>query len=484
MKKWLDTLDTPPTAEAFCSALVNRAGLLIETGSKDYLFRHKSFREYLAGFQLKEDRPYDQLKKLVTHFGEDWWEEPLRFFIGSVGADLFDAFMQQLFDAPQSEALTPKQQLLLKTIIEEAKGKKIDALCKKLLDPKTTASRQWVILDCLKAIGKPAAIDTLLEFSAKELDKKSAVNNDIFDRAEEVILALGGKPLERAIEKSISGKPLSIRNPHEQNAEYILIPGGNYWYSAMKKAVDVADCYIAKYPVTNKLYRSFISWLAEKDSGKNHASAFRAELKRIAQSTEWGSEFGDYLKGERDLVLLFRSENDEDRKFGGENQPVVGITWYAAQAYCLWLSMMEDNAKKYRLAHEVEWEWAAGGKQGTTGQKVREYPWLEEKGAANPKLLNFSKSNIGATTPVGSYPEGATPEGLYDMAGNVWEWCSDWYGDDGTFTNLLGPKTGSIRVLRGGGWDDPAEFCRSANRNFLTPDGRLNDVGFRLVFVP
>ncbi len=488
MQEWLDTLNTPdtlPTVASFCDYLVKRAGLLIETGGKEYLFRHKSFREYLAGVQLKEDRPYEHLTKLVANFGEDWWTEPLRFFIASVDAQVFDAFMQKLFDSPVSEALTTKQQLLLQTIIEEAKGQKVDALCRKLLDLTTTIGRKRVILDCLKTIGKPAALTALEQFRAQELAKGGTENTDVLDRAEEVIIALGGKALERASEKSISGKSLSLRNPNEQNAEYILIPGGNYWYSAMKKAVDVADCYVAKYPVTNKLYRSFIAWLKEKDSGENRASAFREKLERIAESKEWGPKFGDYLRGGNDnLAALFRSENDEDRKFGGENQPVVGVTWYAARAYSLWLSLLEESTGHYRLANEMEWEWAAGGKQGTTGQKVREYPWLEEKGDASPGLLNFRESNIGATTPVGSYPDGATPEGLYDMAGNVWEWCSDWYGDDGTFAKLFGPETGSYRVLRGGYWDSSAWCCRSAFRDYDTPGYRSNYVGFRLVFVP
>ena len=146
--------------------------------------------------------------------------------------------------------------------------------------------------------------------------------------------------------------------------------------------------------------------------------------------------------------------------------------------------MMEDNAKQYRLAHEVEWEWAAGGKQGTTGQKVRDYPWSEEKGDVNPTLLNSYESNIYATTPVGSYPEGATPEGLYDMAGNVWEWCSDWYGEEGTFTTILGPEIGSNRVLRGGSWYYNAEYCRSAYRINYPPGNRDDLIGFRVVYVP
>jgi len=480
MQKWLDTLntrETPPDAPLFCDFLVKRAGLLVESGGEEYLFRHKSFREYLAGVQLKQDRPYEQLRKLVTHFGDDWWTEPLRFFIASVDAGVFDAFMEKLFNSPQSEELSVKQQLLLQTIIEEAKGQKVDALCAKLLDPATTASRQRVILDCLQAIKKPVALNPLEQFRAQKLAK----NSDVLSRTEEVILALGGQVLVAEPDESGCGNAKSYRNPKEENAEYILIPGGSYLYSVTEKVEHVEDLYVAKYPVTNKLYRTFIASLQSTAPVK---SQFTAELKRIAEKSLWGPGFGDYFKeSKNNLAALLRSEQDEERKFGGEQQPVVGITWYAARAYGLWLSMVEGRAREYRLLNEVEWEWAAGGKKGRSGQKVRDYPWSKVKGEAKPALLNYNQ-NVGATTPVGSYPEGATPEGLYDMAGNVWEWCSDWYGRRGSFANHHGPETGSSRVLRGGSWTDLAEDCLSANRIFVIPARPYNGVGFRVAFVP
>ena len=465
MQKLLDTLDTPPTAEAFCDYLVKRAGLLVETGGKEYLFRHKSFREYLAGVQLKDDRPYEHLNQLVAHFGEDWWEEPLRFFIALVDANVFDLFMQKLFDASQSEEMTPKQQLLLQTIIEEAPQKKVDALCDKLLEPATTASRQRVILDCLKAINKPASLDALLEFREKKL---AGENRDVINRTEEVILALGGQPLASKADKSESGKPASFRNPNEQNAEYILIPGGNYWYSVTDKIVDVPDAYFAKYPVTNKLYRFFIAWLQAKESPVLY-SAFTSELDAIANDNKWGNKFGgDYNQDKSDLAGLFRSRLGEDRKYDGEDQPVVGVTWYAAKAYCLWLSLLEGDKTRYRLPDEKEWEWAAGGKQGTTGQKVRPYPWSEGKGKPNSTLANYN-NNIGTTTPVGNYPEGATPEGLYDMAGNVWEWMENEH-----------EQYPASRAWRGGSWHIDALRCSSRNLN----DPRsfnYSYVGFRVI---
>lgn len=488
MQERLNTLNTPPTSEEFCDYLVKRAGLLVETGGKEYLFRHKSFREYLAGVQLKEDRPYDQLNKLVTHFGEDWWEETLRFFIASVNADVFDAFMQKLFDSPVTDEMTQNQQLLLHILIEEAPFKKVDALCKIILKPTTAAGRQRVILDCIKAINKSAAIDTLQKFSAKGLAK----NNDIISRTEEVIYALGGKPLSLESKKSIRGKSVSYRNQNEQNVEYILIPGGSYLYSETEKDVYVNDLFVSKYPVTNKLYRAFINFLEEVESDNTTLSfaMFSETLNNIAKNKLWGQAFGEYFKKRNafakalyslyddghfkksdTLANGFKSLYDEDRKFNGEDQPVIGVSWYAAKAYCLWLSLLEGDTTHYRLPNEIEWEWFAGGNQQSELQKVRDYPWSEEKGVPTSILANYER-NVGATTPVGRYPEGATPEGLYDIAGNVDEWTECLF-DENTF---------AIYSLRGGSWYFKPNFL-SCSSHCYTDDPELRDlsIGFRVV---
>jgi formylglycine-generating enzyme required for sulfatase activity len=260
------------------------------------------------------------------------------------------------------------------------------------------------------------------------------------------------------------------QNPHEQNAQYILIPGGSYLYSLTEKEEIVGDLFFARYTVTNKLYRSFIAWLEAKELSELR-SAFQAELEAIAMSDAWGKEFADYLKkGKEDLAGHFRSNYDEDRKYNGDDQPVVGVTWYAARAYALWLSLLEGEKGLYRLPSEVEWEWAAGGKQGTTGERVRSYPWPEERGEPSPALVNYNQ-NIGTTTPVGRYPEGATPEGLYDMAGNVDEWMENWYDKDEDCPSI-----------RGGNWHDEADALRCSSRDYDDPWGwDSNDVGFRVI---
>ena len=235
-----------------------------------------------------------------------------------------------------------------------------------------------------------------------------------------------------------------------------------------EKEEQVDDLYVAKYLVTNRLYRLFIASLQQSGSS---AKSFGAELKTIQKNNSWGEGFGNYLEeGKNNLASLFRSRYDEERKFDGEDQPVVGITWYAAQAYCLWLSLFERNQPPYRLPTEKEWEWAAGGKRGTIAEKVRPYPWSDGKGDPGPKLANYGKS-IGATTPVGNYPGGATPEGLYDMAGNAWEWMENKHEEYST-----------SRAWRGGSWYDDADALRCSSRSNSDPRNyHISDVGFRVI---
>ena len=152
-----------------------------------------------------------------------------------------------------------------------------------------------------------------------------------------------------------------------------------------------------------------------------------------------------------------------------KDHPVVNVDWHDAAAYCAWAGR--------RLPTEAEWERAA---RGTTG---RRFPW----GDAEPTrtLANYLNQwrNGAGLEPVGSHPQGASPEGVQDLQGNVWEWVADWYDlhyyESGPARNPKGPDAGTRKVFRGSGWESEAPLLRSAHRLNSDPQNRNHSLGFR-----
>lgn len=168
----------------------------------------------------------------------------------------------------------------------------------------------------------------------------------------------------------------------------------------------------------------------------------------------------------------------------GDDCPVENVSWDDVQDFIKTLNQLEGN-NKYRLPTEAEWEYAA--RAGTTT------PFF------TGNCLSTDQANYDGNYPPKGCPKGKFREktiqvgsfaanawGLYDMHGNVFEWCQDWYGDypSGNVTDPIGPLTGSGRVIRGGNWRAYAQFCRSAYRDAITPTSRNDIVGFRLVMTP
>ena len=164
------------------------------------------------------------------------------------------------------------------------------------------------------------------------------------------------------------------------------------------------------------------------------------------------------------MTAMLEQQAFEDKK------PVVGVTWYDAEKFCQW--------RKARLPTEVEWEKAARGTDG------REFPWGDNWDPSITNTGDEAEEEEGIAQ-IGSFPNNASPYGVYDMSGNVWEWVQDWYkANKGSKDN--DPEYGETnKVIRGGsggmGHYAISYFYRNATRQYAPPDTVAEDIGFRCV---
>jgi len=174
--------------------------------------------------------------------------------------------------------------------------------------------------------------------------------------------------------------------------------------------------------------------------------------------------------------------NENNSKFGGDKLPIENVNWYEA---CRFLKKLSDKTgAKFRLPTEAEWEYACRAGTTTafnTGSTIdSDFANYNAKDAYADGIIG---TYLDRTCEVGKYQPNAF--GLYDMHGNVWEWCSDIYEKDyykiTPTIDPKGPQEGGSRVIRGGGWDEKAHKCRSANRDSRWPKTDRANIGFRVV---
>ncbi len=256
-------------------------------------------------------------------------------------------------------------------------------------------------------------------------------------------------------EEAISETTISVNVTAPEGM--VLVEGGtfmmgsNQGYSNEKPVheVSVDSFYISRHEVTNAEYCEFLN----------------------AKGTTTGVYEGNtvtwvYLYDNNNYCGIEKVGNEFKPKEGKENHPVVCVTWYGANAYAEWVGG--------RLPTEAEWEYAArGGKQShgyeySGSNSIDDVVWYDGNSGSRIHAVGGKQSN---------------ELGLHDMSGNVWEWCSDWYGSYSgePQDNPTGPTSGYYRVLRGGSWGNSAPDSRVVYRSYSYPNGSGISVGFRCV---
>ena len=291
---------------------------------------------------------------------------------------------------------------------------------------------------------------------------------------------------------NFSGTYVAVPGP---SGVFVLISAGTFKMGSEDKTQHTVTLttpfYISNTEVTNQKYIELAQWAHDQ----GHCTATSTKLH-------------DNIDGSTMLLMDLEADSCEISFDGGTfsidvgkvEHPVMYATWYGAAAYCDWLNLKEGlsrvynhttwlcnghdpyNAQGYRLPTEAEWEYACRAGTQTpfyTGNCLDSDTEANYMGVA-PYPGCSSGKVVGWTVPVGSYP--ANTNGLYDMHGNLFEWCNEWYGSyNGDEIDPVGSDTGPGRVIRGGFWLSEAIRCRSANRGIATPELSRHDFGFRVV---
>ncbi|MDM8550088.1 SUMF1/EgtB/PvdO family nonheme iron enzyme [Desulfobacterales bacterium HSG2] len=416
-------------AEKVIAYIQYRAGLLQARDNRTFAFPHRTFQEYLAATGIMKKSDFEEFLRKCVLRDLSWWREVFLLAAGS-------------------SQNTPKNIYdMVDCLLPYNPG-----------DTELTSDISAVVCLSARAMGETEFVKHVETEQASRSGRYSKIHGRVQNW---LLAALKADTALTPRERNDAGTALNwVGDPrfnpnnwylaNDDELGFVRIPAGEFLMGSDKKrdkhakdnellhTVELSEYHIARYPVTVAQFGAFVQ-----------ESGYQPE-------EDW----------------------EEDNEY--DNHPVVNVSWHDAVAYCEWLTEKlreQGHQWQIQLPTEAQWEKAARGTDG------RIYPWGDE---ADPDRANYDDTGIGKTSAVGCFPAGAGPYDCLDMAGNVWEWCRDWYGDypSGRVSNPAGPDTGSNRVKRGGGWGSTAGNCRSAYRYGNSPGYRYGILGLRLALSP
>ena len=441
-------------AQQFVALMVERSGLLYETTQGYTIGDHLTMQEFLAGCYLGDDYRLDDAKGydafVRDKVNHSWWREVFLLAAGYLAEKGFKApkFLEEI--AQQGEK--PEQRLAALSLAGRG-----------LLQLRAHVQRPtWYTGLAHKLAGQLYSL-----LYAEQIAAPIAARQE----AGLVLGLLYGYPGEGELRDPRFAGPQGL-------PAFVPIEEGWFWMGSTEEEVQrliekterdwfknelprhkvYLDGYeIARYPTTNAMFARFI-----EDGG-------------YADERWWSEAIGDGYWNEGEGFKYGNLPRYwDDVKWSNPSQPIVGVSWYEAVAYCRWLTATLDDGHTYRLPTEAQWERAAGSR----------YPWGDDWRADH---CNSKEAELGAASPVGVFPRGAAEGGIEDMAGNVWEWCRDRYGEDyyahsQDARDPTGPEQGRHRVLRGGSWaSEGPSRCRCGSRDRDFPGTGSLSGGFRCV---
>jgi formylglycine-generating enzyme required for sulfatase activity/energy-coupling factor transporter ATP-binding protein EcfA2 len=417
-------------AREFLDSVRYYSNLLVERGEGQYGFIHLTFEEALAAYGLVSEGQIDRqrtLTRIQEHLTDPAWRETILLSVGVAG-------------------LINRQPLVA--------GEIARSILKMQCDEKHQGYNILLAGACLEDVGESG----LGKVAANE------IQNALME-------AMQNRSLHPAVQRD-AGFSLARTGwvPNDLD-EWVPIPAGEFLYGDDKRRMKIEqDFAIQKYPVTNLQFRRFMD-----DNGYDREELWSRD------GWAWRTGTYDTQTTDEDYKRWLANRPPEKRhepyfwrdpKWNNLLAPVVGVTWFEAEAYANWLT--EKLGCETRLPTEYEWERAARGIEG------REYAWGNTFDRNKVNCAAFWKQDDNAdwafdmdeagTSSVVQFKKGNTPDGIRDLSGNVWEWTNSWWD-----------KEQVNRVVRGGSWFDPRRDVRCALRNGGLPDYFLSSIGFRLV---